>query len=229
MSKQVIFQDLQRIKYKKAWDYQEEIFQALMNAKMNNTDSKKQYLLFCEHDPVYTLGKSGDKHNLLITEQICKAKNIDYYPINRGGDITYHGPGQLVAYPILDMEAFDIGVKQYIFMLEEVIINTLKEYGITSSRDEKAIGVWIEPENPVKARKICAIGVKTSRYVTMHGLAFNINTDLNYFNDINPCGFVDKGVTSMQKELGKEIDFQEVSEKVKKHFEQVFGMELIVA
>lgn len=226
MNHNIIFQNLGRIRYKEAWDYQEDLFDKLVHAKSDETKNKKQYLLFCEHEHVYTLGKSGDRQNLLIAEHICKSKNIDYYPINRGGDITYHGPGQLVAYPIIDLEEFKIGVKNYISMLEDVVIEVLKEYGIKGEKDEKAMGVWIDPDIPGKSRKICAIGVRTSRYVTMHGLALNVNTDLSYFTFINPCGFTDKATTSMQKELGHEVDFEELSDKMKKAFERVFGFEI---
>lgn len=225
MHQKMIFKNLQRIRYKEAWDYQKMLFSELIEAKKNNQKPSHQYLLFCEHEPVFTLGKSGNKQNLLITEHICKAKQIDFFPINRGGDITYHGPGQLVVYPIIDMESFQMGVKQYIHALEQVVIDTLQEYNITATRDEKAIGVWIDSDNPIQARKICAIGVKTSRYVTMHGLALNINTDLSYFNFINPCGFIDKGVTSIQKELGHTINFEEVATKMKVHFARIFRMD----
>lgn len=223
MNYNIIFKNLGRIRYKEGWDFQEELFDKLIQAKTDERKDKNQYLLFCEHEHVYTLGKSGDRQNLLIAEHICKSKNIDFYLINRGGDITYHGPGQLVAYPIIDLEEFDIGVKKYISMLEDVVIEVLKEYGIKGEKDEKAMGVWIDPVISGKSRKICAIGVRTSRYVTMHGLALNVNTDLSYFTFINPCGFTDKATTSMQKELGHEVDFEELSDKMKKSFERVFG------
>jgi len=224
MNQKVTFQDLGRIRYKQAWDYQETLFDSLIRSKVNKSGCGDQYLLFCEHEPVYTLGKHGDKHNLLITEQICKSKNIDFYSIDRGGDITFHGPGQLVAYPIIDLETFQIGVKKYIDLLEDVVIDVLKSYGVSGEKDEKAMGVWIDADNPAKARKICAIGVRTSRFVTMHGLAFNVNTDLTYFSYINPCGFIDRGVTSLQKELGVEVDFQEVKNKMQQSFAKIFGM-----
>lgn len=223
MDYNITFQNLGRIRYKEAWDYQERLFNALLQAKSDGNESGEQHLLFCEHEHVYTLGKSGDRQNLLIAEHLCKSKNIDFYPINRGGDITYHGPGQLVAYPIIDLEKLKIGVKKYVSMLEDVVIEVLKEYGIEGKKDEKAMGVWIDPDIPEKARKICAIGVRTSRYVTMHGLALNVNTDLSYFNFINPCGFTDKATTSMQKELGCEVDFSELSDKMQNSFENVFG------
>jgi lipoyl(octanoyl) transferase len=245
MSKVVVFEDLGKIRYKNAWDYQEEIFQKLIKAKALKSERRriellqtsstedneirdavlaKQYLLFCEHDNVYTLGKSGDKQNLLIARNICESRGIDLHEINRGGDITYHGPGQIVVYPIIDLEEFNIGIKSYISMLEDVVIETLKQFGIKGEKDEKAMGVWIDAGNSIKARKICAIGVKASRYITMHGLALNVNTDLSFFDYINPCGFTDRGVTSMEKELNRKIDFKEVSKIMKNSFENVFGM-----
>ena len=248
MSKEVVFEDLGMIRYKNAWDYQEEIFQKLIKAKAFKSERRriellqtsstedneirdavlaKQYLLFCEHDNVYTLGKSGDKQNLLIARNICESRGIDLHEINRGGDITYHGPGQIVVYPIIDLEEFNIGIKSYISMLEDVVIETLKQFGIKGEKDEKAMGVWIDAGNSIKARKICAIGVKASRYITMHGLAINVNTDLSFFDYINPCGFTDRGVTSMEKELNSKIDFKEVSKIMKNSFENVFGMKWV--
>lgn len=225
MNNKVIFQNLGRIRYKEAWDLQEKLFQSVIDAKLHQAEPKHQYVLFCEHEPVYTLGKSGNKQNLLIAEHVCKSKNIDYFPIDRGGDITFHGPGQLVAYPIIDMEEFRVGVKAYIHKLEDVVIQTLQSYGIVAEKDDKAMGVWIDAQHPAKARKICAIGVRTSRFVTMHGLALNVNTNLDYFNYINPCGFTDRAVTSLQKELGHEVDFDEVSTRMKDAFADVFGMD----
>ncbi|MDR0333770.1 MAG: lipoyl(octanoyl) transferase LipB [Dysgonamonadaceae bacterium] len=219
----ITFQNLHRIRYKEAWDYQEQLFEAAIRAKLNKEEDRKQHLLFCEHEPVYTLGKSGNAQNLLIAENICHEKNIDYFPIDRGGDITFHGHGQLVVYPIIDLELFNIGIKKYISMLEDVVIEVLKSYDIVGEKDEKAMGVWIDAQHPMKARKICAIGVRTSRHVTMHGLALNVNTDLSYFSYINPCGFTDKAVTSMAKELDKEVDFAEVEERMKRAFCEVFG------
>lgn len=226
-SKRVVFQNLGLIRYKEAWDYQEKLFESVLQSKQNKSEDKQQFLLFCEHEPVYTMGKSGNRQNLLIAEHVYKSKNIDYYPIDRGGDITFHGPGQLVAYPIIDMEEFGVGVKLYVNKLEDVVIRALQSFGIAAEKDEKAMGVWIDAQHPAKARKICAIGVRASRFVTMHGLALNVNTNLDYFNYINPCGFTDRGVTSMQKELGREIDFKEVSERMKQAFIDVFGMELL--
>ena len=218
----VNYTNLGIIDYKEAWDYQEKLFAQKLQNKRENMPSEN-YLLFCEHPPVFTLGKSGTDSNLLTTQNILDQKGIQYYKINRGGDITYHGPGQIVGYPILDLEQFGLGVKEYIHNMEEVIIQTLNDYKIKSERLEGAIGVWLDTDKP-SARKICAIGVKASRHVTMHGFAFNVNTDLNYYNYINPCGFTDKGVTSMQKELGQEVDIAEVMDKLRIYFGQVFGM-----
>lgn len=225
MSKKVIFEDLGRIRYKEAWDYQEKLFESVIRQKLDKKEEKNQYLLFCEHEHVYTIGKSGNRQNLLIAGSVCESKHIDLHEIDRGGDITYHGPGQLVVYPIIDLEAFQIGIKKYISLLEDVVIATLKEYGVDGEKEEKAMGVWIDATHPSKARKICAIGVRASRFVTMHGLALNINSDLSYFNYINPCGFTDRGVTSLQKELGREVDFAEASYRMRCHFKNVFGME----
>jgi lipoyl(octanoyl) transferase len=224
MSRKVWFEELGRIRYREAWAYQEKLFDAVIRDKRDRREEKDQYLLFCEHEHVYTIGKSGNRQNLLITRQMCENRQIDLHEINRGGDITYHGPGQLVAYPIIDLEAFAIGIKRYISLLEDVVIETLKPYGIRGEKDEKAMGVWIDAGNPSRARKICAIGVRASRYVTMHGLALNINSDLSYFNFINPCGFTDRGVTSMQKELGQEVDFREISHVMKNAFRELFAM-----
>lgn len=225
-----VFSDLGLIDYKMAWDIQEGLFQKVYECKLaRQSDADKEslnYLLFCEHPHVYTLGKSGDEQNLLINHLQIKAAGASFYRTNRGGDITYHGPGQIVGYPILDMEYFGVSVKSYIHQIEEAIILALSGYDIPASRLEGATGVWLEPENPRKARKICAIGVKTSRYVTMHGFAFNINTNLDYFNYINPCGFTDKNVTSLAKELGKEQDFSLAQKNVKEAFIKVFGMSL---
>lgn len=211
---QVIFEDLQSIDYKKAWDYQQQVFNKIIDNKNNNIYSHHHHLLFCEHPHVYTLGKSGTQNNLLISEDFLRSIDATFYKIDRGGDITYHGPGQIVGYPIFDLEMLGIGIKEYIFLVEQSIIDTLNEYDIQSSRLEGAAGVWIDADKTEKARKICAIGVKASRYVSMHGFALNVNSDLNYFNHINPCGFIDKGVTSMEKEIGKTIDINEVKKKI---------------
>jgi lipoyl(octanoyl) transferase len=221
------FQDLGLIDYKQGWDYQEELF-VKVQKKREEPNARKDvgFLLFCEHPHVYTLGKSGQNNNLLIGEEMLKRINATYYRINRGGDITYHGPGQLVVYPILDLEALGITLKDYIHKLEEVIIRTLDTYRIKAERLNGATGVWLDRGIAGKERKICAIGVRASRYVTMHGLAFNVNTNLDYFSYINPCGFLDKGVTSMQKELGVEVDFEQLKVKVKEMFADVYSLTL---
>lgn len=209
---EIVYQDLGSIEYAAAWDYQEERFNKLLDYKGNpdGKQSPEQYLLFCEHPHVYTLGKSGDEANLLIRAEFLKKINATYFKTNRGGDITYHGPGQIVGYPILDIENLGLGLKQYITLMEEAIIQLLQKYGIIATIMDGATGVWLDVDHPVKARKICAIGVRSSRYVTMHGFALNVNTNLDYFTYINPCGFETKGVTSMEKELGKSMDMEEV-------------------
>lgn len=216
------YQDLGRIVYAKALDIQTEKFNALLAAKARGETGRNE-LLFCEHDPVLTIGKSGKDSNLLIPEARLQALGVSYYHINRGGDITYHGPGQITGYPIFDLETWHIGLKQYIYRLEETIIRFLALYGLKGERLEGATGVWLDPFVAGKARKICAIGVKSSRFVTMHGFALNINTDLHYFSLINPCGFTDKGVTSLAKELGKEQDFEEAKRQLVAMFREVFG------
>ncbi len=181
-------------------------------------------LLFVEHDPVFTVGRSGKDSNMLASAALLQARNAEFIHVDRGGDVTFHGPGQLVGYPIFNLEEFPLGVKAYVDKIEEVIIRSMAQYGITCERLQGATGVWIEPHTP-RARKICAIGVKCSRYVTMHGFALNVNTDLSYFGMINPCGFTDKGVTSMQRELGKALDFPQVCELLRQNFARVFGLE----
>jgi lipoyl(octanoyl) transferase len=215
----LIFRDLGLMPYRQAWDYQETLYSGLMEQKLAGGKTFPGYLLFCEHPPVFTLGKSGSKENLLINEQILAQRGIEFYRINRGGDITYHGPGQIVAYPILDLEQFHLGIKSYIWSLEESVILVLKEYGIRAGRLSGAAGVWLDAEIPSIARKICAIGVKAGRHITMHGFAFNVNTDLSFYQYINPCGFMDKGVTSMEKELGMAQDMEKVKELLKKRLE----------
>ena len=224
MNTKTIYTDLGLIDYKEAWDYQEKLFEAIVTAKTKseNTDN---HLLFCEHKHVYTLGKNGERNNLLINDDFLKKINATYYRINRGGDITYHGPGQIVGYPILNLENFNLGLKDYIYKLEESIIKTLQLYNIQAERMDGATGVWLDTTDKTKARKICAIGVRASRYVTMHGFAFNINTDLDYFNYINPCGFVDKGITSLQKETGDFVNFEHVKKQLKESIKNVFGFE----
>lgn len=211
------YEDLGLVDYQEAWDDQENRFQALVDYKRNPDDQipPSQYLLFCEHPHVYTLGKSGDEHNLLIRQDFLNKINATYYRTNRGGDITYHGPGQIVGYPIVDLEFIGIGLKQYIQLLEDAIIELLENYGIISSHMEGATGVWLDADHPVKARKICAIGVRSSRYITMHGFALNVNTNLDYFTYINPCGFENKGVTSMEKELGARQDFESIKNELR--------------
>ncbi len=234
MNKQVTFKDLGLIDYKQAWDYQLELFNNIIEIKRQNFNLSPNsqlrttnYLLFCEHPNVYTLGKSGSAENLLIDTIKLNNINATYYKIDRGGDITYHGPGQIVAYPILDLQNFNIGVKEYIWNIEESIILTLAEYNIKSERLEGATGVWIDTNDKHKARKICAIGVRTSRFTTMHGFAFNVNTDLQYFNYINPCGFTDKSVTSMEKELRLKQNIEEIKLVLKDKIQKIFKMEFI--
>jgi len=230
--KKVIFKDLGSVDYKEAWDYQEKLFKGIIDIKMENRKSPDQekatlnYLLFCEHPHVYTLGKHGSEENLLANMLELSNKKATYYKINRGGDITYHGPGQIVGYPILDLDNFSPDIHQYVYNLEEAIIKTIEEYGLKGERLEGASGVWLDPAEPARARKICAIGIRSSRWVTMHGFAFNVNTDLSYFDLINPCGFTDKKATSMEKELGKPFDMEEVKAKVKHHLAEIFGMQL---
>ena len=211
------YQDLGTMEYGAAWDYQEERFNRLVAYKQNseNIERPDQFLLFCEHPHVYTLGKSGDVNNLLIHQDFLKKINATYYKTNRGGDITYHGPGQTVGYPIVDLEALGIGLKQYVSLLEDSILKLLAEYGISATRMDGATGVWLDVDHPVKARKICAIGVRSSRHITMHGFALNVNTNLDYFSYINPCGFETKGVTSMEKERGERLDLDVVKSRLR--------------
>jgi lipoyl(octanoyl) transferase len=216
------FTDWGLTEYNEAWEKQEALFNASLQAKKNN-DPTTNHLIFCEHPHVYTLGKSGDQENLLLNYIQLQAKDATFVKSNRGGDITYHGPGQIVGYPIFDLAAFGIGLKQYIFKLEEAIIHTLALYHITSTRLEGATGVWIDVTLPT-CRKLCAIGVRSSRFVTMHGFALNVNTDLSYFGHINPCGFIDKGVTSMEKELGQKVDMEKVKTDLRRSIEQQFGL-----
>ena len=222
----VKFIDLGIKDYKETWDLQEKYFQEVMDKKKTEPDSDfGGYLLFVEHPHVYTLGKSGEANNLLISEPFLKQIDATYYKINRGGDITYHGPGQIVGYPIIDLEKFGMGVREYIQKLEESIIQYLKGVAIESDRLDGATGVWLDTGTR-NARKICAIGVRVSRFVTMHGFALNINTDLKYFSYINPCGFQDKGVTSVANELKLNQDFTDAKDKVKEIIARVFEMQL---
>jgi len=219
--------------YKDCWNYQEELFNSIVQQKTANRDlpvekqvPTKNYLLFVEHQHVYTLGKSGDEKNLLVNNSQLQQKQATFYKINRGGDITYHGPGQLVAYPILDLDNFFTDIHKYLRLLEETIIKTLAEYGINSGRSKGETGVWLDEGKPT-ARKICAFGVRCSRWVTMHGWGFNVNADLDYFNNIIPCGINDKAVTSLHSELGKKVNMNEIKEKLKKNFSEIFDAQLL--
>ncbi|MCC9041792.1 lipoyl(octanoyl) transferase LipB [Myroides sp. M-43] len=232
MNKQVKLIDLGEKDYKDTWDYQEQIFQSILDVKIRNrreerTDATDNYFLFVEHPHVYTLGKSGDAHNMLLNDEQLKAKGATFYKINRGGDITYHGPGQVVGYPIIDLENFFTDIHKYLRLLEETIILVLQDYGVESSRSEGETGVWLGAGTPF-ARKICAMGVRASRWVTMHGFAFNVNSDLGYFDNIIPCGIRGKGVTSLNVELGVEyVDEDEVREKIIKYFSELFEARVI--
>ncbi|MDO3626866.1 lipoyl(octanoyl) transferase LipB [Mucilaginibacter sp. BT774] len=240
-NKQVFFQDWGLIDYKEAWDRQEALFGQTVDLKTKIRNRKitsegneyseedeltPNYLIFCEHPHVYTLGKSGKPEHLLLDERGLKEKNAVFYPINRGGDITYHGPGQIVGYPILDLDNFFTDIHLYLRTLEEAVILTMAQYGLKGERYPGYTGVWLDPDNE-NARKICAMGVRCSRWVTMHGFAFNINTDLDYFNNIVPCGIDDKAVTSMQKELGKEADIEDIKKNLKHHISVLFDMEIV--
>lgn len=234
--RKVIFEELGTMSYQEAWDYQEQLFGENVAIKLAKRKAEvageaylgpdtKDYLLYVEHPHVYTLGKSGHLENLLVDEKGLEDINATFVPINRGGDITYHGYGQLVAYPIFDLEYYFTDIHKFLRYLEEAIILTLADYGIASGRIDGLTGVWIEPDNMDRARKICAMGIRCSRWITMHGLALNVNTDLNYFNHIVPCGIDDKAVTSLQAELGREVSMEEVKERVKSHLAQLFSIE----
>jgi lipoyl(octanoyl) transferase len=227
-----VIQDLGQISYKDAWEYQEKLFQDVIARKLEKEkflepgqNDSLNYLLFCEHPNVFTLGKSGKAENLLINKQQLEAKQVSFVKTNRGGDITFHGPGQIVCYPIFDLEKLGLGIHNYIEHLEETVILTIAEFGVKGERLPGATGVWIEPLITDRSRKICAIGVKASRWVTMHGLALNVNTDLSYFNLINPCGFIDKTVTSLAKETIQEQDIEKVKQILMLKFSEVFGIE----
>ncbi len=222
--KQVHFLDLGLRDYKETWDLQEKLFGQMIG--FHKDDQVAGHLIFVEHPHVFTLGKSGNAANLLANESLLKQKGAQFYHINRGGDITYHGPGQLVGYPIIKLDALGLGVRSYIYLLEESVIQTLNYFGLKAARLEGAAGVWLGT-GKLGLRKICAIGVRASRMVTMHGFAFNINTDLTYYNLINPCGFTDKGVTSMEKELGEKIDMDTLKKIYSKNFCELFGVSLI--
>ena len=231
---QVIFKDLGIIDYKTAWDYQEKLLQenvAVKSERRNNPASTAEttnYFLMCEHTPVYTLGKSGDMENVLMSDDELVKNNIEFFKTNRGGDITFHGLQQIVGYPIIDLENFYTDIGKYLRNLEESIILTIAEYGIEGGRNAGETGVWIDAGIPGKERKICASGVRCSRWITMHGFALNVNTDLGYFNNIIPCGLVGKQVTSIEKELGKKVDYEEVKEKLRQNFAKVFEVQLVM-
>jgi lipoyl(octanoyl) transferase len=227
--------DLGLTDFQAAWDYQTKLFNEILALKKENRDlpperqsATKNYFVFCEHPNVFTLGKSGDENNLLIKKQDLASIQASYFPINRGGDITFHGPGQIVVYPVLDLENFFTDIHRYMRTLEESVIQTLRSFSIESGRIAGLTGVWIDPEDKLKARKICALGVKTSRWVTLHGLALNVNTDLHYFDYIVPCGITDKAVASMQKELGTPQEMEKVKSVLSKNLLDLFGMKEIV-
>lgn len=221
------FCDLGTMEYQSAWELQERLFSGVIAQKKTNTGPTDNFLLFCEHPHVYTLGKSGSESNLLLNAIQLQAKDAVFVKTNRGGDITYHGPGQIVGYPILNLEGLVKGAREYIEKMEEAIIETLATYGIVSERQEGATGVWLDTAKPERTRKICAIGVRTSHWVSMHGFALNVNTDLRYFNYINPCGFTDKAVTSMAAELGKDIDTEEVKQLLAARLARIYGLDLV--
>lgn len=231
-NKSIIFQNLGLIDYQTAWDYQEKLHAEIVNVKLGNKQlspdnqiNTLNYLLFCEHPHVYTLGKSGKPEHLLLDEKGLEKYDAKYYKINRGGDITYHGKGQLVGYPIFDLENFFTDIHRYMRFLEEAVIRTCADLGVAAGRIDGLTGVWIDYIDQKNPRKICAMGVKASRWVTMHGFALNVNTDLSYFNHIVPCGIDDKAVTSLQKELGETLDFQEVSDIMLKHLKDIFEID----
>jgi lipoyl(octanoyl) transferase len=234
-NKQILFSDLGTMNYKPCWDYQEQLFNDTIRQKIANRNPEcakqetRNYLLFVEHPHVYTLGKSGNDKNLLLDESALSHKGATYYRINRGGDITYHGPGQLVGYPILDLDHFFTDIHKYLRLLEETIIVTLSEYGIAGGRRAGETGVWLDHDNELKARKICAMGVRCSRWVTMHGWGFNVNSDLSYFDNIVPCGIAGKAVTSMRKELGSTVEMEGLKEKLRNNFAKLFGAEIIMS
>lgn len=225
------FRDLGLIDYATAWDLQTKLFQATIDRKLSNRDKPEaeqvpteDHLLFCEHPHVYTLGKSGKPSHLLLNEQGLREKGVQFFPIDRGGDITYHGPGQIVGYPIFDLDEHFTDIHRYLRTLEEAIIGTLEAYHIKAGRIEGLTGVWLDGHDPAKARKICAFGIRASRWVTMHGFAFNVNTDLSYFENIVPCGIADKGVTSLARELGHEVDIEKVKERLKLEIADLFDV-----
>ncbi len=229
--KEILYKDLGLMGYSECWDYQRLLFERMLAAKAGNAEARAQiereagWLLLVEHNPVYTLGKSGKDENMLVSESYLRSIGAEFFHIDRGGDVTFHGPGQVVGYPILDLERIGIGLRDYIDALEGAVIDLCREWGIEAGRVAGASGVWIEGDSP-RARKICAIGVRSSRYVTMHGFALNVNTDLRYFSHINPCGFVDRGVTSLRKELGHEVDMELVKSQIVKHLSEKLKIEI---
>lgn len=235
MQQKVYFEDLGVKSYQPTWDYQESLLakntqiKSIAREKGENVmDSITEHrFLMVEHPPVFTLGKNGKREHLLVSEEQLQKLGIEFFHINRGGDITYHGLQQIVGYPILDLDKFKTDLGWYLRSLEQVIIDTIAEYGLKGERSSGETGVWLAPENPFMARKICAMGIKCSRWITMHGFALNVNTDLSHFEYIVPCGIQGKTVTSLEKELGKKVDYQEVKEKIKKHFARIFDCELI--
>jgi len=235
MRQKVFFEDLGIQSYQPSWDYQEELLQKntqiKWEARQNEQDVKnsstEHRLLLVEHNPVFTLGKSGKREHVLVSEEQLKNLGIEFFHINRGGDVTYHGLQQIVGYPILDLDKFKTDLGWYLRSLEQVIIEVIAEYGLKGERSEGETGVWLEPNDPFMARKICAMGIKCSRWITMHGFALNVNTDLSHFEFIVPCGIQGKTVTSLEKELGYKVNYEEVKEKVKKHFQLIFDCELV--
>lgn len=229
VKQQIVVKDLGLIDFQAAWDYQEQLLRDNVQLKQRRAAADPSsypttnYLLFCEHPPVYTLGKSGHIENLLISQEELQEQGIGFVPTNRGGDITFHGPGQVVGYPILDLENFFTDLGKYLRFLEEMVIRTLAEYGITGDRSKGETGVWLDPHDKQKARKICAMGIRCSRWVTMHGFAVNVNTPMNYFDGIVPCGIINKKVTSLESELGRRVDTEEVKAKLLKHFNDLFN------
>ena len=229
--KEILYKDLGLMGYSECWDYQRLLFERMLAAKAGDAEARAQiereagWLLLVEHNPVYTLGKSGKDENMLVSESYLRSIGAEFFHIDRGGDVTFHGPGQVVGYPILDLERIGIGLRDYIDALEGAVIDLCREWGIEAGRVAGASGVWIEGDSP-RARKICAIGVRSSRYVTMHGFALNVNTDLRYFSHINPCGFVDRGVTSLRKELGHEVDMELVKSQIGKHLSEKLKIEI---
>lgn len=235
MRQQVIFEDLGLKSYQPTWDYQESLL--LKNTQIKSAAREKQEdvtqtstehkLIIVEHPPVFTLGKNGKREHVLVSEEHLQKLGIEFFHINRGGDITYHGPQQIVGYPIMDLDKFKTDLGWYLRSLEQVIINVIAEYGLVGERSEGETGVWLEPNDPFMARKICAMGIKCSRWITMHGFALNVNTDLSHFEYIVPCGIQGKTVTSLEKELGKKVDYEEVKQKIKEQFQIVFDCELV--